>query len=1149
MKTIQRASYLALVLSTLMSTTGCFDSGSGDDGDNGGPIVTPEPQPEPQPEPEPEREKIPDAADPTADASAINYNDMAVHDPSVIRDDDGTFYVFGSHLDAAKSTDLMRWERIAGGGVNDANPLFNTYASEISEGLEWVGGHQGSWAADVIKLNDGKYYFYYNHCANPASETGDCNTPRSYLGVAVADTIEGPYIDQGIFIYSGMTPEEIAAGYVPDGFTGTEYNPTIHPNAIDPDVFYDKDGKLWMLYGSYSGGIFILEMDETTGKPKPGQGYGKHLTGGDHSAIEGTYMLYSPESDYYYLFMSFGGFFSTDGYNIRIARSKTPDGPFLDAEGNDMAEARGSNWDSFAPYGVKMMGGFEFASDAGDPYPSRGYLAPGHNSAYYDEETGKHFLITHTRFPNRGEAHSVRVHEMFVNADGWLVASPQRYTPIEGDNIVDSNDLNGTYKFINHGKDINRTAKPTLYVTLNDDGSVSGEVTGEYVHDVENPSRISFTLEIDGETEEYEGITRWQWNAQAEKLVPVFTAVSGTGESIWGLRMDDQSDSNTLTAITANLSVPANTADDSIDLPTRGTRGATIAWVSSDDSVIKPSGRVTRPNAGEGDATVTLTANVSLNGMDTTVNFTITVEERQPYNRTAWYPFEDNLQESAGRFAAGTATGDRIFNSGNVGFTAGHDGQALQLDGSNGVLLPEGLIDNYEYTVSFWAKPTAITQHTPTFFGTVKEEATDSNAPYSNHWLSFVPHAWDGNTMLWGKNGDPIYFDGATGELIPAATWTHMAFAVDNGHVRVYLNGEEKFSGGTLIDFFSGNTGNFALGVNYWDLPFNGQIDEFKVYESALTAEEVRNLDIDNQSDEELLASAAAILDLGDLSAVTADFELPTTGPYAAAVRWTSSNPNAISVDGDTGVVTRPEGADSEVTLTATLSLNGAQQVKTFNATVKSTGLPAPVAHFGFEQTLDDAAGNFGSGAVVGALINEAGGSITYAEGVVGQAAVFDGASGVVLPDDLIADHSYSFTLWLSPSALSPYTTSFFGWAANNSWISLLPNGFGEDTMLWSGESWFDANTGIQIPQDSWSQLAVTVNSGEVSVYVNGEQAFTGSNFPDVFGPAAERNFALGVNFWDTPYAGMMDEVKVYDYAVSAEDVLALYEAELLGEQ
>ncbi|WP_160152455.1 LamG-like jellyroll fold domain-containing protein [Microbulbifer sp. ALW1] len=1139
MKTNHRVSYLALVLSSILSTTGCFDSGSGGGDDD--PIVKPQPEPEPQPE----RPKVPDATDPTADGSTIAYNDMGVHDPSVIRDDDGTFYVFGSHLAAAKSTDLMTWDFVAE-GVNDQNHLFNTYASEVSEGLEWVGGHQGSWAADVIKLNDGHYYFYYNHCANPESEAGDCNAPRSYLGVAMADSIEGPYTDLGIFMRSGMTPEELAAGYGPDGFTGTEYNPWIHPNAIDPDVFYDKDGKLWMTYGSYSGGIFILEMDETTGKPLPGQGFGKHLTGGDHSAIEGTYMLYSPESDYYYLFMSFGGFVSTDGYNIRIARSKNPDGPFLDAEGNDMVNARG-NWDSIAPYGVKMMGGFEFASDVGDTVGARGYLAPGHNSAYYDEATGKHLLITHTRFPNRGEQHSVRVHEMFVNADGWLVASPQRYAPIDGDNIVDSNDLNGTYKFINHGKDINRTAKPTLYVSLNDDGTVSGEVSGTYVHDVDNPAQISFTLDIDGESIAYAGVTQWQWNEASSKLVPVFTAVSASGESIWGTKMDNLVDTDVLTNISDALVLPTSSTDNRLTLPTRGTRAASITWSSSDENVIQADGSVTRPNAGEGDQTITVTADIDLNGVTSSKSFDITIPQRQPYNRTAWFPFENSLAESESRFAPGTATGDRIFNTGTIAYTEGQEGSALQLDGSNGVLLPEGLINNYEYTVSFWTNPTAITGFTTAFFGAVNEQTDDNGLPYSNNWISFLPQSWDENTMLW--SGSEAWFDGSAGERIPEGAWTHMAFSVNQGLVSVYLNGEQKFSAGNLSDFFSSNTGTFALGVNYWDLPFNGLIDELKVYEAALTAEEVRFLDIDKKSDAELLASATAILDLGDLSAVADNLQLPVTGPYAAAIHWSSSNPAAIEVSGSTGVVTRPEGSDAEVTLTATLTLNGAQEVKTFAATVKSSGLPEPVAHYGFEQTLDDTTGNFGAGNVVGNLIDAAGGSITYADGVAGQAAVFDGASGVVLPDGLIEDHNYSFSLWLSPSALTAYTTSFFGWATTESWISLLPNGHGSDTMLWSGTAWYDANTGIQIPQDAWSQLAVSVNGGEVNMYINGELAFGGNNFPDIFGTAAERHFALGVNYWDTPYAGMMDELKVYADAIPAADIQALYEAELLNQE
>ena len=118
------------------------------------------------------------------------------------------------------------------------------------------------------------------------------------MGIAVADQIEGPYKDTGIILKSGMW-DEISED-------GTIYDATKHPNVVDPDVFFDKNGKLWMVYGSYSGGIFIMEMDPKTGKPLPGQGYGKKLLGGNHSRIEGPYMVYHPATDYYYLYLSYG---------------------------------------------------------------------------------------------------------------------------------------------------------------------------------------------------------------------------------------------------------------------------------------------------------------------------------------------------------------------------------------------------------------------------------------------------------------------------------------------------------------------------------------------------------------------------------------------------------------------------------------------------------------------------------------------------------------------------------------------------------------------------------------------------------------------------------------------------------------------------
>ena len=249
-------------------------------------------------------------------------------------------------------------------------------------------------------LTDGKYYMYYNACK------GD--SPLSALGIAVSDNIEGPYKNKGVILKSGMMGK---------GDDGEIYDATQKPNVVDPDVFFDKEGKLWMVYGSYSGGIFIMELDANTGFPLPDQGYGKKLLGTNHARIEAPYMLYSPETDYYYLFLFFGGLAADGGYNIRVARSKAPDGPFEDSEGQDMINAQGSpsvlfDDPAYAPYGVKLMGNFEFLNmDDELPVSGEGYVSPGHNSAFYDEENGKYYLIFHTRFPNRGEKHEVRVHQ------------------------------------------------------------------------------------------------------------------------------------------------------------------------------------------------------------------------------------------------------------------------------------------------------------------------------------------------------------------------------------------------------------------------------------------------------------------------------------------------------------------------------------------------------------------------------------------------------------------------------------------------------------------------------------------------------------------------------------------------------------------
>lgn len=495
-----------LASSAALALTAC--GGGGDGGSSSSPPTTTPTEPTP--------------VNPNPVQPALSFANASVHDPSVIKAD-GTFYVFGSHLAAARTTDLMNWTKIAD-TVNDANPLFNKVTTELAEALTWAQTTT-LWAPDVARLDDGRFYMYYCACK------GD--SPLSALGVAVASKVDGPYVNQQLLLKSGMV------GVSADG---TPYDATRHPNVVDPQVFKDAAGRLWMVYGSYSGGIFILQLDLATGLPLAGQGFGKHLMGGNHARIEGAYILYSPASKYYYLFVSFGGLDAAGGYNVRVARSLSPDGPYVDGAGTDMATVKGATGTVFddasiAPHGVKLMGGHVFANAAFETGTALGYVSPGHNSACHDAATGKYFIIFHTRFPGTGEAHELRVHEMHLNDDGWPVIAPLRYAPLSLASPAQTADVTaaqaaGTYKLVNHGKDITAVSKASIVVTLNAGGTVggSGGMTGTWTHNGGN----KITLVSGGVT--FKGVLSRQWNTNASAFVVSFSALSAGGVSLWAIR-------------------------------------------------------------------------------------------------------------------------------------------------------------------------------------------------------------------------------------------------------------------------------------------------------------------------------------------------------------------------------------------------------------------------------------------------------------------------------------------------------------------------------------------------------------------------------------------------------------------------------------
>ncbi len=318
---------------------------------------------------------------------SANWGLLNGHDPSVLRDGgEGLWYAYSTDAQRGmlaepgcqirRSRDLVSWEFVG-----------RAFRDVPAEAAEWARP-AGLWAPDCVKV-DGEFRLYYS-----ASSFGK---QRSAIGLAVASRPEGPFMPRGLVLKSD------------------EGDPV---NAIDPCVVLDrKSGEQWMAYGSFWNGIRMLRLDSATGLVAPDQDcFGIPIARRHESvrgAVEGAHISYNELTGFYYLFVSYGSLFSD--YNVRVARSASVTGPYLDRDGHAMTDVS-SPPDSV---GFRITTGYRF----GD---RQGWMALGHNSAF--EREGEWFIAHHAR-PEGGTSWPyLQIRRLFWTADGWPVASPHPYS-------------------------------------------------------------------------------------------------------------------------------------------------------------------------------------------------------------------------------------------------------------------------------------------------------------------------------------------------------------------------------------------------------------------------------------------------------------------------------------------------------------------------------------------------------------------------------------------------------------------------------------------------------------------------------------------------------------------------------------------------
>jgi arabinan endo-1,5-alpha-L-arabinosidase len=291
---------------------------------------------------------------------------IGIHDPSTIVECDGKYYVYGTGGTALVSDDGWTWRA-------------GTRPPHVS------------LAPDVIHMGD-RYYLYY------AANTG--GQPHAQVSLLINRTLDPASPDY-----------KWDEGGVVASSDGVEQS-----NAIDPGVFLDPNThRLWLVYGSYFGFIRQVELDPKTGK---------RLHPGDKPRdlainCEASDMMY--HDGWYYLLATHGSCCrgADSGYNIRVGRSRSVNGPFIDNMGVDMIQG----------------GGYQLIGSSGR------YIGPGHFGLLDVSDGVQKFSMHWEADLDRGGASVLDIRPLLWK-DGWPVAGEnmkegtyQMYSPRNGNSL------------------------------------------------------------------------------------------------------------------------------------------------------------------------------------------------------------------------------------------------------------------------------------------------------------------------------------------------------------------------------------------------------------------------------------------------------------------------------------------------------------------------------------------------------------------------------------------------------------------------------------------------------------------------------------------------------------------------------------------
>lgn len=421
-----------------------------------------------------------------------------VHDPSIIKDGDwyycySTDVAYGTSvrpgIQIRRSKDLVEWQYV--GWAFSGIPAMGANYIKAQGGTP----NAGLWAPYVLK--QGSEFRLYYSLASDAFRV-------SCIGLATASSPAGPWTEKSLVVAST------------DGYPGT--------NAIDPSVVTTPSGEQWMVYGSAWDGLFEVKLNPLNGLTAASGDRGKRVvrrgvTNGLYNGnLEGPEIIYNSDLQMYYLFVAYDWLESK--YNVRVYRSASPDGPFLDYEGNDVDNAADNGPMIIAPYKFDGHAGWQGVS----------------HCAVFNNGSGQYFIAHQGRPVVDKFFMDLHVRKLFWTADGWPVASPERYA-WEDNAVVPQDSITGNWEQIVLGyqtvpgyglEQVSPGLQVSQPLTIDAGGTLNGNAANTWTY---NAPWLQMTWS-NGFTDKVHVQRGRDW--ENKKSTILFTGLNNDGTAVWG---------------------------------------------------------------------------------------------------------------------------------------------------------------------------------------------------------------------------------------------------------------------------------------------------------------------------------------------------------------------------------------------------------------------------------------------------------------------------------------------------------------------------------------------------------------------------------------------------------------------------------------